>query len=221
MNPHQTPSQAWRKLRLSAAILLLIGSGSASIRPAQLPESVIHCVPCHRTEQMDQVGEWLTSPYSASQGGLGCIQCHRTQCSGVRQTETFDGADSIEDLENLRRAVRLTLTATRNGDLVEAETAVTNVGAGHHLPTGSENRTLVLEVAAWGQDSEPLSRFPSAPPRAIRLAPFATDVSRHRFAAPEEGPVQVSALILLVSANGDPVEIANTATVCRDSALQP
>ena len=99
--------------------------------------------------------------------------------------------------------------------------AVTNVGAGHHLPTGPPDRRLVLEVAARGPSLKLLSRSPGGPPRAIRLAPFATDVSHHRFAAAEEGLVQVNARLLLVSANGDPVEIANTATVCRYSASPP
>jgi hypothetical protein len=175
---------------------------------------------------MDQVGEWLASPYSASEGGLGCIDCHGRSCSGTKRGEFFDRASSGDNLESLRQAVRLALTATWNGDVVEAEVAVTNVGAGHHLPTGSSTRSLALELVAQDPNSQPLRpcaepRSPSVSTRGIRLAPFGTHVSHCRFEAPGDGPAQVNVRLLLVPAEGDPVEIASTAAVCRNPALPP
>jgi hypothetical protein len=211
------PGPVSRGLRLAAAVLVLIGSGSASTPSTALPESVGRCVPCHRSGEMDQLGEWLASPYSASEGGLGCVDCHPKECRGSSGRTAFGRTTSAVNLESLRRAVRLALTTTWNGNAVEAEVAVTNVGAGHHLPTGSAGR-LVLEVAARDRGAEPLALTPKMPARAIRLAPFATDVSHYHFAAPEEGPVDVTARLLLVPAAGDPIDIANTTTVCRSPA---
>ena len=205
-----------------AVLVLLIGASPESAPPTSLPETVVECVPCHRSGEMDQVGEWLASPYSASEGGLGCIDCHQAQCSGTRSDEPVDRATAVEYLEELRRALRLSLTAICNNEVVEAEVAVTNAGAGHNVPTGPIERSLVLDVVARGHNAEPLPPFtnsgaPGSSPRDIRLAPFATDVRHYLFTAPGEGLVQVTARLLLVKRKGNAVELANTTTVCSSS----
>jgi hypothetical protein len=192
------------------------------------------------------VDEWLASPYSAAEGGLVCIDCHGAPCRGVRRIDHLDQASSATALASLRDAARLTVIAVRDGGFVEAEVVVANVGVGHLLPTGSPGRSLVLEVAAHGPEGAPLplrrgprlaprvGETPAAagrifvrdphgtsfPSRGARLAPFATDVSRYRFAAPEGGFVEVAARLLLVPVEGKPLEIANTATFCRGSGLK-
>ena len=216
-DPFQVSIPAWRRLVFSAAILVPVSSGLVSTLPAPLPESVIRCVPCHRTDEMDQVGEWLASPYSASRGGLGCVDCHATLCSGVEGGEAFARSIPAENARNLRRAIRLSVTSAQSSDSVEAEVAVTNGGAGHFLPMAATGESFVLDVTAWGRDAGPLPLESETPPRAFRLAPFATDVSSYRFAAPEEWPVQVTARLLLVTKHGNPVELANTTTVCGSS----
>jgi len=126
---------------------------------------------------------------------------------------------------------------------VTAEVAVSNVGVGHRLPTGSAERTLILEVAAHDRNQAPLPLWEDPTQPAVdraavglrgrgpatgtlaaasvtvqpRLLPFATDVSRYRFVAPESGPIRISARLVLVPATGRPSEIANTATVCKPS----
>ena len=212
-----------------------------------LPESVLACVPCHNTGDSDQVGEWLASPYSAQQAGLGCAGCHHQTCSGNRASATSDHTRPAVAIERLREAARLTVTAVRNGDAVVAEVAVANVGAGHLLPSGSADRILILAVTASDQagGSLPQRSGPKVPtiagevaetagriyledPRRgrrngeqPRLAPFATDVSRYRFESPEAGPAQVSARLLLVQSNGAPLEMANTAVLCRPMDGEP
>jgi len=124
---------------------------------------------------------------------------------------------------------------------VEAEVAVANLGVGHLLPSGSGPRSLVLEVTARNRFGSLLvlsagpvletaaglgtptagkvfsagSSSSRSSLRDTRLAPFATDVSRYLFAATDGGPVEVAARLLLIPAEGDPVEIAETSTVCH------
>jgi len=133
---------------------------------------------------------------------------------------------------NAREAVRLTLNATCSGNAVDAEVAVSNVGVGHPLPTGVDARSLILEVVAHDRNDAPLALLPG--PTSIerafsessvtvrpRLLPFATDVTRYRFAAPKSGPAHVSARLVLLSATGTPSEIAGTATDCRSTGDTP
>jgi hypothetical protein len=144
-------------------------------------------------------------------------------------------------------AVRLTVSAICSGDVVKAEVAVSNVGVGHLLPTGSKERTLVLEVTAHDRNRSPLPLWggsrrlaarqaavgvpgrtqirstPSAKHVTIqpRLRPFATDVRRYRFVAPESGLARVSARLLLEPANGPSLEMVSTSTVCKSSGETP
>lgn len=217
--------------------LLFLGPGSAVAQSPPVPESVVRCLPCHHGEYSDQVGEWLASPYSEREGGRGCLHCHAPRCRGMGESDREVAGSSSQ---RPRVAVRLTITAVCIGDAVEAEVAVTNVGVGHFFPSGPNRRTLVLEVVARDREGkqlpslarpvEPVERladrditqrvFVRDAPRGDdstprgRLAPFATDVSRFRFAAPEEGPAQVSAHLALLSPPDLPSEIANTTSRC-------
>jgi hypothetical protein len=168
------------------------------------------CLPCHNRAGSDQVGEWLASPYSEKIGGRGCIDCHGGECP--------DGRDAA-DLPGLQKAVRLSVTAGCSGGAVRIEVAVSNVGAGHLLPSSSGERSLMLEVTAsdGGRSSLPW-RIGS---RHLQLPPFSTDISRYSFVSPRGGPVQVSARLVLVQAAGSPLEITNTAAVCKSSGEEP
>ena len=193
---------------------------------------------------MDQVSEWLASPYSATEGGLGCTSCHDAQCRGRPGFGRVDGASSGTRIESLRAAASLTVNLVCAGSVVSAEVAVTNVGVGHHLPTGPAARLLVLEVAARGPRGVPLrlgtrprlagglpasggkvfalgSHSAATPPRHSPLAPFATDVSTYRFTAPDGEPAEVTARLVLVSIDGDFVEIAGATASCPDPGVAP
>jgi hypothetical protein len=232
----RSPLLGW-KGALSAAFLLLAGlSPGGSVRPS-LPDSVIPCVPCHDHGERDQVAEWLDSPYSETEGGRGCTDCHATYCSGSETPPDLAAAEPLRSIEAARLMLRVTCTAEE----VTAEVAVSNVGAGHLLPTGSTKRNLLLEVAAHDRNEAPLPRWNDPDPAAVkrataspsarapangtlpgaavtvrpRLLPFATDVSRYRFVAPEAGPVRVTARLVLVPVTGSASEIANVTTECR------
>jgi hypothetical protein len=198
-------------------------------------------MPCHNRQESNQVAEWLASPYSESAGGLGCTGCHAGRCSG--QTSARDLPEAPTTVEALRpvEAARVTIRAICSDDGVHAEVAVSNVGVGHLLPSASRERTLLLEVTAQDQNQEPLPEWDrdrtagagwamagamtrlsaeqALPGSSVtiqqRLLPFATDVSRHRFAAPESGPVWVSARLVLMSDGGSPLEIATRSTMCQ------
>jgi hypothetical protein len=210
-------------------LLLCLGAGTGGT-PAPL-EAVAPCLPCHHQPGSDPVGEWLISPYSQAEGGRGCPDCHEPRCSGNSNARNRSGAPA-EPPGSLREAARLTVAATCSGDAVEAEVVVTNLGAGHDLPTGPAERRLVLDVTAHGRNGVPLlpqagsggspgrvfvKRLPDSLSRAYRsrLAPFETDVSRYRFVLSGPGTAQVTARLALVTASGTPFEIASTTTPCR------
>jgi hypothetical protein len=186
-------------LCLSPALFL------AGANPAALPDSVLPCTPCHNRGARDQVAEWLVSPYSEVKGGRGCTDCHDRHCSGndLRETDTVGRAKAGSPDSN--QAVRLTMAATCAEDEILVEVAVSNVGVGHLVPTGTSERSLVLEVSVRDRTSV------IAQPR---LRPFATSVSRHRFESTPNGSVRVSAQLVLVQSATSRLEFARAETVC-------
>ena len=205
----KTRSKRVTRWRVVVAALCLFTAPAGT--GVSLPESVLPCLPCHHRGNSDQVGEWLASPYSEAQGGRGCTDCHDPNCAGNGERSTLAATGP----RRWREAVGLSVTAVCSGNGVDAEVAVSNVGVGHLLPTGSEGRTLVLEVAARDRHGTPLSVSSTTvqPP----LAPFATDVSRHRLVAPANGAARISARLFLVPAAGPRSEIAGTETFCNTS----
>jgi len=230
-----------------AFVAVLPGLHSTNTRTQTLPETVLACVPCHQAVGNDQVGEWLSSPYSAQPGGMECHGCHQLPCSGARAVEGTSPGMAGPTVERLRGAARLTVTAVQSEQAVSAEVVVANVGACHLLPTGSADQILILEVSASDQsgNSLPLKRGPVLPAAAAevegdagriyravpdpwdseadrpRLEPFATDVSRYQFELPDDEPAMVSARLLLIRSGNKPMEMANTSALCRPARENP
>lgn len=122
--------------------------------------------------------EWKNGPYSGE--GIVCQDCHMTPGPGVTKpnpgkaaaggpdrdhiyTMTFAGgnvglgdADLAE--ERLQAAAEVAITAPEileAGATSEVKVRITNVGAGHYLPTGlTDVRRMWLEVVAMGPDGE-------------------------------------------------------------------
>jgi len=117
--------------------------------------------------------EWEASPYAAE--GITCQDCHMTPGPGVGKnpgksattgkerdhvaTHFFVGGGvmmfrtieseihALKAEERLRAAVELDVQADRSGNDLQIKVDVTNVGAGHMLPTGLTNiRKMWLEV---------------------------------------------------------------------------
>jgi len=146
------------------------------------------CAPCHFGVFWDTVvynsfGEWLDSPYSNPQTGKTCQQCHMPAPTvlegeplanvapgkgGVQRdpmtihAHTFPGAASEELLQN---AVSMEVNAERSGGRLLVKVNITNDQTGHHVPTDSPLRQLILVVQASDAQGEtlPLIDGPTLP----------------------------------------------------------
>lgn len=130
-----------------------------------------YCAPCHHAvfwdvTVYDSYGEWLRSPYSQSDTGKTCQQCHMpapTLLAGHAITNVAPGFGGIHrdpttihahtfpgaaNLDLLRNAVSLTAAARVDGDRLLVDVSVTNDRTGHHVPTDSPLRHMILLVEA-------------------------------------------------------------------------
>jgi hypothetical protein len=75
---------------------------------------------------------------------------------------TFPGASSLELLQN---ALTMSVDAQRDGDTIVVEVSLVNDKTGHHIPTDSPLRQMILLVSATdGQGQEiPLQEGPTIP----------------------------------------------------------
>lgn len=145
---------------------------------SQFHETAEFCGSCHNVNHPSNgvhleatYTEWKEGPYAAE--GIVCQDCHMTPGPGVTKpnpgkaastgpdrehiyTMTFAGGnvalgDAARAEERLKAAAELVLDLpeiVESGD-VAVKTTITNIGAGHYLPTGlTEVRQMWLEVTA-------------------------------------------------------------------------
>jgi hypothetical protein len=138
------------------------------------------CAPCHYGAFWDVVvynsyGEWLASPYNDPQTGKTCQACHMPSPSvlngqtltnvapgkgGVERdpstihAHTFPGAASQALLQN---ALTMKVSARREGEQVIVEVSLTNDKTGHHIPSDSPLRHMILLVEALDERGNTLS----------------------------------------------------------------
>lgn len=136
---------------------------------------------------IDTFDDWLAGPYAAE--GITCQNCHMTPGPGVGKnpgrssiignakerehiaTHYFVGGSSwqfsrrgfeehaLKAEENLRAAARLDLEGRQTADGLELTVNVTNVGAGHKIPTGvTYIREMWLEVVVLNEQGETVFR---------------------------------------------------------------
>jgi hypothetical protein len=126
------------------------------------------CAGCHEMANANglKVGEtyteWKTSKYAAE--GVQCQGCHMHQMAGTPYESSVKKAakTTIPDhslspeAANLQGAVDLKLisAAPLEKGAYQVDLAMTNVKAGHNIPTGSPVRTLALEVTLQGDGME-------------------------------------------------------------------
>ncbi len=131
------------------------------------------CAACHSASFWgvpiyESFPEWLASPYASE--GTTCQDCHmrpdgvtdnfapgrggQTRDPDTVATHNFPGASS-EEL--LRATADLSLSARRDGSVISVEVTVTNSEAGHHLPTDSPLRQVLLMVAATDGEGRDLA----------------------------------------------------------------
>jgi hypothetical protein len=145
-----------------------------------LEEESAFCAPCHYgvfggvvgvgpvaggVIIYNSYGEWLESPYSDPETGKTCQDCHMPpveygyivfpEQGGLPRdpnrihNHRMPGAADVNLLQN---SVTMTTTAGWEGDRVTVEVQITNDKTGHHVPTDSPLRHLILVVEATDAD---------------------------------------------------------------------
>jgi len=132
------------------------------------------CAPCHvgtfwDTKVYNSFGEWLESPYSDPASGKACQDCHmprgltdhfaRLDKGGRRRNPSTIASHRMlgaSDERFLRDAVTMTVSGAANGHTVVVDVVITNDKTGHHVPTDSPLRQLILVVDASDGDGRPL-----------------------------------------------------------------
>jgi hypothetical protein len=124
-----------------------------------------YCAPCHHgtfwsVRVYPEFEEWAASSYAAR--GVHCQDCHMPPAPGrrriapegeggvVRDAATLSShlQLGLNDPQFMRSSVKLAAAAERRGEALRVRVSVTNATAGHHVPTGSPMRQVLLVVDA-------------------------------------------------------------------------
>lgn len=142
----------------------LSGPSSAAhkVTSSPLHKKAEFCGSCHEYTNergvsiLETLTEWRDSPYSKE--GKTCQNCHmivtkvhanRGDVKSIRGAITRHSLIGARNIANLKWAVDLQIVqVTRNNEMVSATIEITNIGAGHKIPTGIPSRGLVLRVQA-------------------------------------------------------------------------
>jgi hypothetical protein len=149
----------------------------------QLEKESTFCAPCHFGVFWDTVvynsfGEWLASPYSDPNTGQTCQACHMPATDATRFTRAEEGGlerppghvhdhrmPGALDEQFLQNAVTLTASADADENRLVVTVSITNDKTGHHVPTDSPLRHLLLLVSATDAQGNvlPLVEGPTIP----------------------------------------------------------
>jgi hypothetical protein len=149
-----------------------------------LIEESAFCAPCHFGVFWDTVvynsfGEWLESRYSdpSYEGARTCQECHMPsptlvdgealtnvapQAGGIERdpgdihAHTFPGAANETLLQN---SVTMTVEAALHAEELAVSVQIVNDRTGHHIPTDSPLRQLILLVEARASSGAPLPQL--------------------------------------------------------------
>ena len=151
-----------------------VAPGDDTFSPLQ--KESLYCAPCHTarfwgTQVYDSYGEWLASPYSDPVTGQTCQDCHMPSRGASRIARAEEGGNTRDpatvrshlmpgatDVGLLQAALTLDVEARRGDGRVDIAVTVTNDRTGHHVPTDSPLRQVLLVVQAAGPDGQPLER---------------------------------------------------------------
>ncbi len=149
-----------------------VAPGEDTFSPLQTESQ--YCAGCHFGVFWDTVvynsfGEWLDSPYSNPQTGETCQDCHmpspgRTHFAIVSQggvardpgTLSNHRMPGAADQDLLQNAVSMEVVPERDAGTLTVTVSITNDQTGHHVPTDSPLRHLILLVSASDPDGNPL-----------------------------------------------------------------
>lgn len=133
------------------------------------------CAPCHfggfwDTQIYNSFGEWLESPYSNAETGKTCQDCHMPagkndhfarldKGGGIRDPQVIFSHQmtGVSDAELLQNAVTMTTKAEIEGARLIVDVQITNDQTGHHVPTDSPLRQLILLVNVTDGSGQSLS----------------------------------------------------------------
>jgi hypothetical protein len=125
-----------------------------------------YCAPCHfgvfwDTLVYNSFGEWLGSPYSNTETGKTCQDCHMPQGLNkhfarldkggvIRNPQTIFShcMPGAANEELLRNAVDMDVKVDHHDERLVVTVTITNDRTGHHVPTDSPLRHLILVVRA-------------------------------------------------------------------------
>ncbi len=142
---------------------------------SELQKQSQFCAPCHFGVFRDTVvynsfGEWLQSPYSREETGKTCQDCHmpgsgaeffaHPEKGGLKRdpdTITSHRMPGARDADLLQNSVSLSLEAEKLSEGIRVKTKIINDLTGHHVPTDSPLRHLILVVRAYDSDASELS----------------------------------------------------------------
>jgi len=134
------------------------------------------CAPCHQSEFWDTTiynsyGEWLDSPYSDSDSGQTCQDCHMPSGGAdhfallemgglLRDPETIPSHKMLGVMDEafMQDAISITVTASREGERISVQVDIFNDNTGHHIPSDSPLRHMILVVEAFDEHDQRLSQ---------------------------------------------------------------
>jgi len=141
-----------------------VAPGEDTYTPIQKESA--YCAPCHfgkfwEVEIYNSYGEWLESPYSDPETGQTCQDCHMPPGlndhfasidagGNIRESSKIHShlMPGTRDEKLLRNALSLNATAVRKEGEIRVQIEITNDKTGHHVPTDSPLRHLILIVEA-------------------------------------------------------------------------
>jgi len=132
------------------------------------------CAPCHHAEFWgtviyDSYGEWLASDYADPDTGKTCQDCHmkprgHTMFAPAEKGGVAHSPESVHSHDMsigplLTEAASLDVSARIRDGVLDVEVRLTNDRTGHHLPTGTPLRHLILVVTATDGAEQPLRQL--------------------------------------------------------------
>ena len=142
---------------------------------APIQRSSDACAPCHAAQFWgvpiyDSYGEWRRSAYADPVNGRTCQDCHMPRRGATHFVRPDKGGlerrpDTIfshlmpgaSDPELLRNTVTLDVRAQDRGTRIEVDVSLTNVNAGHAVPTDHPARNMLLVMEAVDAQGRPLT----------------------------------------------------------------
>jgi hypothetical protein len=144
---------------------------------SSLQKESLYCASCHTasfwgTKIYDSYGEWLASPYSDPVTGRTCQDCHMLSTGATLVARAEVGGNARDaatvrshlmpgaaDVGLLRGALSLDAAAQWKDGRVSVTATVTNDKTGHHVPTDSPLRQVLLVVRVTGPGGQLLQRL--------------------------------------------------------------